>query len=395
MSWRDTLGPASFRRVEFFVSTNERVGGRRGQTHEYPFRDEPFREDTGRKARGFSVEGYVIGSNYFPERDALIAALESKGVGELRHPYFGTRRVAVESFRVRESADRGGMATFSIEFVETPAQPIQPAALTDAPGKLRSSGATTKAAVGAEFSSRFSTDGEPAWTLPALSAVVRNATARVSALVIPTLSDAQDAAALRRDLDQLGLAATELLASPADLLEQLSTGFVTFDFPLTRAGLRALISAYGFDPGTRPPATTSTRERQQENFDAIHLLTQRLILVQAALSTLDQVWESYNDALQTRNLITDLLDEQAEDAADDTFSVLQQLRADLVKAVPGEEGDLPRLLTHTPGVTVPSLTLAQKLYGNVDLESDLVTRNRIRNPLLVPGGRELEVLSRG
>ena len=42
--------------------------------------------------------------------------------------------------------------------------------------------------------------------------------------------------------------------------------------------------------------------------------------------------------------------------------------------------------------SVPQL-LAQRLYGSIDLEDDLVTRNGVARPGFVPGGAELEVLS--
>ncbi len=395
-SWRDTLGPAKFRGAEFYVSSSDRSGGRRGPTHEIPFReDPPYREDTGRRGRTFSVEGYCLGADYFTSRDALIRALETPGVGELSHPYHGTLSVAVDSFRVRESSDRGRMATFSIDFIETVGQATQPATVTDAPGALRSSASTAKTAVGSEFRAKFSTTDQPTWTLAALGGVVTGATAKVQSLLAPTLSNAQHVASLRQDLDQIGLDVTELLLVPADLLERLTEGFVTFDFPLTRAGLRALVRAYGFDAGTRPTGSTPARVQQQQNYDALQLLIQRLMLVQAALATLDQTWESYDDAVATRELITDLLDEQADSAADDTYSVLMQLRADLVKAVPGDDSALPRLLDYTPQTTVPSLTLSQRLYGHLDLEADMISRNRIRNPLLVRGGTALQVLSDG
>jgi prophage DNA circulation protein len=108
----------------------------------------------------------------------------------------------------------------------------------------------------------------------------------------------------------------------------------------------------------------------------------------------EQEFDSYDEAVAARDEITDLLDEQADEAADDTYPALMQLRADLVKAVPGEGADLPRLLAYTPPATVPSLVLAHRLYGDVTKELEVVARNKVRHPGFVTGGRELEVVSR-
>ena len=117
MSWRDRLAPASFRGVPFYVESSDYTTGRRTVEHEYPFKDDaPFTEDMGRSSRSISVDGYVLGEDYFTERDALLDALETSGPGELIHPYLGTINVAVGTVRVRESSKDGGIAFFNIDF---------------------------------------------------------------------------------------------------------------------------------------------------------------------------------------------------------------------------------------------------------------------------------------
>jgi prophage DNA circulation protein len=395
MSWQDKMGPATFRGVSFFVETAERSGGRRTVKHEYPGRDLPFSEDLGRKARSFPVEGYVIGADYMDARDALLDVLEQAGSGELVHPYHGTRRVVVASYRVRETADRGGMAMFSIEFDETPAKPAQPTAVPDAASKVASSVGAARAAVGTEFLSTYNVASQPQWTMDALAGVVSSATAKVGALVAPLVSDAQSAAALKLQLDGTILDAETLVTVPADVLGGVLGLFESLtDFQLGRAGLSAILKAYGFDPGERPPSTTTTRATQQKNFDALQSLVQRLAVVQAAELAPSQSYDSYDDAITTRDAITALLDEQAESAGDDAYPALNQLRADLVKAIPGSSGDLPRLVQYTPPVTIASIVLTYQLYGSLDLESDILSRNHVRNPFFVLGRRVLEVLSR-
>ena len=116
--WRAAMQPASFRGAGFHVDRGGQAGGRRGPTHEYPNRDTPWSEDLGRKARRWPITAYVIGPNYIPGRDALIAACEAEGPATLVHPTLGSMQVKCESYTVTETREHGGMATFEMAFVE-------------------------------------------------------------------------------------------------------------------------------------------------------------------------------------------------------------------------------------------------------------------------------------
>jgi prophage DNA circulation protein len=116
--WRDNLRPASFRGVEFKVSSGARSSGRRGIEFEYPKRDDPYFEDLGRIARRWSVTGYVIGSDYQRQADALCTALEAIDPGTLVHPTMGTMRVVCQPYTRTEKKTEGGYAEFDMVFVE-------------------------------------------------------------------------------------------------------------------------------------------------------------------------------------------------------------------------------------------------------------------------------------
>jgi prophage DNA circulation protein len=107
-------------------------------------------------------------------------------------------------------------------------------------------------------------------------------------------------------------------------------------------------------------------------------------------------YASFEDAVAARDRVLTAIDELADGTTDDDmYAALQELRADVAVAVPSEASSLPRIVTYTSPATVPSLVLAHRLYGTVELEEDLVARNRVRHPGFVVGGRELQVLSHG
>jgi len=124
MSWMKNLQQASFRGVPFKVMDADTGVGRRNVLHQYPFKDVPYVEDLGADADEFSINAYILQNrensfDYFGERDALIAAIKGSGSGTLIHPFLGELTVAVlGKARISESFEEGGIARFSITFVQ-------------------------------------------------------------------------------------------------------------------------------------------------------------------------------------------------------------------------------------------------------------------------------------
>jgi prophage DNA circulation protein len=387
MAWQELVRTqASFRGVPFEVDTSERSGGRRGVTHEYPFRDEPYREDTGRKVRNFTIEGHVIGPEYLAAKNRLIGALESpSGPGELVHPYYGTRHVAVGDFRVREAATEGGLARFSIDFEETPGSPSQPAAVADRAAELQTRTSAARSAVGAEFTASYA----PGIHTGALVTAVIGVATAVDAALQSVGQGVQESAASAARAAEVAASAAGIIESGVDVLAALVDLFNA----ATGVSSAALLTVYTADVGTRPAEVTSNRTAEAGNYDAIQQLSRRLTVVRAAELALEETFSDYASAVAARDAIADLLDEQTELAGDDAYPALVELRSALVLAVPGETSALPQLVTFTPTESVPSLVLAWKLYRNVTGEADILARNTVKNPMFLVGGTELEVLS--
>lgn len=390
MSWREKLQgksaipKASFRGQAFHVETMERSGGRRTVSHEYPQRDQPFVEDMGLKARTFPVEGYVIGDDYLTARDNLLTALEDAGTGELIHPYYGTRRVIPTDYRVRESATEGGIARFSITFAETPAQPAIPTTVDDLAGVVAGSAASARVASAAEFLDKYVVG---VTSEDSIVTLLSNATHEIEKQVSKINAGVQQVALLTRTVSDFKQSIGNLVNAPGNMVAGFEKLFALFD---NRPPLLAL---YAFVPGLRPPGTGVNGLQDQANFDATHRMIQRLAVTRSAEIIKGETFTSYDDAVSARAGITDKLDEQSDVAADDTYPALLQLRSDLVNGIPGSGSDLPRLVQFIPQASIPSLVLAHRLYGNLDLEQDLIDRNKIKNPGFIPGGTALEVLS--
>ena len=129
-AWRVHLKPAMFRGARFHVDTGVRESGRRIVAHEFPKRDVPYAEDMGRRAREFTVRGYIIvyprdglddelqRRDYIPARDVLIQALETDGPANLQLPLLGILNVACQRYRITEEDKLGGYCVFDMSFIE-------------------------------------------------------------------------------------------------------------------------------------------------------------------------------------------------------------------------------------------------------------------------------------
>jgi prophage DNA circulation protein len=118
-----------FRGARFHVDTGVRESGRRVVQHEFPKRNVPYGEDMGRRAREFTVRGYIVvyphdgnddlqKRNYIPQRDKLVTALETDGPADLQLPLLGVLNVLCTRYRVTEEEKFGGYCVFDMSFYE-------------------------------------------------------------------------------------------------------------------------------------------------------------------------------------------------------------------------------------------------------------------------------------
>lgn len=399
MSWREDLGRvtfpdgrrmvgASFRGVPFYVEASDRTGGRRVVMHEFPGADDPFGEDMGRAGRTFHVDGYVIGDDYLDHRNALLEALEDEeGPGQLIHPYHRTRSVICTGVSVREDKRSGGIAVFSIDFAETPAQPPAPTAVDDLAGTVDLSADLADAAILAEFAAGYDVDGLPSFAFESIGDALVGMSGALGDALGPIVEVTQDAARLDQELRILQADAAALIRTPGDVLGAFRDTFATLAdtiLGVPGAMMDALLDAFDFDFGVGPSELTATRRREKASRDALAAGMRRLLVTQAARLAVRATFETHDQAVAAATAIAAKLELEAETAGDEVYPALSKLRTDVLRAVPGE-AVLAKLTTTTRNVPIPALLIAYQLYGSTELADDIISRNRIRHPGFVAG----------
>lgn len=402
MSWVDNLQQASFRGVAFGVVEHENSGGRRLARFEFPYRDEPFVQDLGRKAHGFSVSAFVVGDDYMAARDRLLDALEAEGPGRLVHPWLGERTVRVDSYSLSESAAAGGMAVFRLAFVEAGAA-LYPSASDDTAAVVSKSADDTAAAAQAALDASLTLAAQPSFVTASAASAVQSLVSTVSS----ARSAVGDAAAWARRISTLSaLDATDLAALAADgavsatldmLFSDCGAGVDPLDadasgaFTSTRCA-EMLAIARAVSLPAAPTIATAARATDYANRLALADFTRVSAVAEACRSSATATISSAAEANSLRRSLCSAIDTAQATAGDASYAALTALRASVVRDLAARAKAAPAAVSFTPRASLPVLALAHDVHQGAGRPDELLARNAIRHPGFVPGGQALEVL---
>lgn len=435
MSWIDNLQDASFRGVSFKIDGDEATFGRRVQVHEYPNRDKPWSEDMGRATRRFSVQAYLIGDDFFEQRNRLIEQIEKPGTGTLVHPYYGEMTVTVtDEVRVSHSRDEGRMCRVSFSFIEA-GELSFPAAGIATGSKLTGSTNLFDDCISAAFEA-FGMDG--------LSDFTQNAVLQRASEMMETVTDAfqyvdngiSSASRLLQgdlsvllsppssgmnyinSLQKMWRAGEKLSGNASDLMSMIKglTG-VTLDRGLAPRGV------------WKTDSKTTQAQTTQANYVAEAIRTTAISEAAAAVTSLPKTSQamvsnqqhsatvaevqhpavtdilpdddgtatgvtsstasgeipSWDELAEVRDTLNAAIDQELSRVTNDQlFLALRQLRTDLNNDISARLEQTARTTERTPVEVLPALVLAADWYDSAARETDITTRNGIRHPGFVP-----------
>lgn len=424
-SWLDLLKPASYGSVPFGVDSVRTAAGRKVAIHDYPFRDESWIEDLGKKQRRFEVVGFLVEDDLITgkgpvvkQRDDLLAVCEDPGGTVLVHPTLGrvenvvclgveiTETIAGRVFEIRltlmVSGDRlfpkavastgdesnqnaDALSSSSLtDFIKSTASSIQNGAAVVQQAVSTAVGwyqlATTavndvKRVIGSvstlfgNFGRLFGGTnsgyaGSNAQSSPSVTAddLLAQATA-ARAAVAAAGTVLQIAAANPSNAAAVQAAAQSLLAS----VVAASTD------PTDAVRLVGDLAQFSPVPVTTPGQIGAAMLEMQT---ALSALLRRTALAQLAISLTTYQPTSQEDANTVMGTAVGLIDAEidvAGDAGDDnSFQALRALRQSVISDLQARGADLASIATFTFQTTLPSLVLAQRIYRDPTRELGLV-----------------------
>lgn len=415
---------ASWRGIEFHMPDARHEVGRRVERTFFPGLDKTAHEDLGALDGGISVNGLILGEDYVRRARALEAAFRQAGPGTLVHPWLGELEVVLaKPAQIRFDEKEMRLARF--EAVFEPWNERDPAP-QDTLGKLLAQADALKAqarnllrqalapvmlplaAIGAVQG--YADAARSTWS--GLLVGGRSAGAILAALPVTALSGLSGVGALPIDegwgdqvTDRLDAvpSAISAAAAPTDLpmvgpAAEAATTATAIDARAAteillggKAGLRIALA----DPAPGP---------------ALALAGQAQAMSAAVATASGIAFESRQDAIAWRSRVDAALGGLATDAAAVTaqsvggsggpgglWRAVTDLRAAWARDMNDRIGRLPSVQLLLPPRPVPAWLVAQHVAGGdparvVAQYQDLVRRNRLRHPAILPPGQALEIL---
>lgn len=433
MSWIDNLQDASLRGVPFKVDEDEATFGRRVQVHEYPNRDKPWAEDMGRATRRFSVQAYLIGDDYFEQRNKLIEAVEKPGSCTLVHPFYGEMTVTVtDEVRVSHTKDEGRMCRVSFSFIESGELSFPKAGIATG-AKLTGAAALMDDFLSSAFEA-FGLDGLPDFTQNRLlddatemfntvtdamqyvdsgiSAASRLMQGDLSVLLMPPSSGMN----FVNQLQTMWRAGTKLSGNVTDMISMVKgLSGITLDTGLAPRGvwktdsastqarteqrnyvaqaIRTSALSEAVNTVTNLPkstaSTTVTTEQSTSvvivSHPAVNDLLEDDTAVGVITSTGTDTVPSWDDLTDVRDTLNTAIDQEMTRVTDDgLFLALRQVRTALNEDITARLEQTSRTVERIPPEVLPAVVLAADWYDDAGREYDITARNAIRHPGFVP-----------
>ncbi|NMG64880.1 hydroxyacid dehydrogenase [Azoarcus indigens] len=410
-TWRERLLSASFRGVPFGVERESTPVGRRTQVHEYPKRDEAYVEDMGLRLRQYSITGWVAGDDCFDRRDALQAALEQAGEGELVHPWYGRMIVTATDCTVSHDKREGGVVRFDMVFVFGRSKPATPTATTNTQKRVE----TARSAAWESALARYRKVMDAVNTARININAARNAVSRIEAVIAREFRPVADVIKGAQAL------VDTLINAPGNLSTLFVSYFDTLDGTTSSKGyaggvaaIAASAIAAGELEGIAVAGGADTVAAVQAAADLVQAATFAAAAAEVALlevttppaelepGGLDQQIlrpperpevPVADDVIAARNALRAAIWSAALRADHGHYPALVELRGQVDRHLTAVAASGVRLQQITPLDTVPALVLAYRQYGDATRGGEIVTRNRIAHPGFLPS-RALQIASR-
>lgn len=395
MSWLEKLRPASFRGVPFYVEDTKKTLGRRAVLHEFPNRETPYTQDMGRISYVWTMDCHVVGKDYDQEKAKLQDAFNKYGPGELIHPYDGLQRVQVGAVEFGESTKEGAILRFTVTFYEAGTNEF-PAGLNNKKAILGEAAQNALEKSKSVFDKAFSIAKLPGFAVSSARAAIASAKKSYDEASKGVSDVAEQATKLAYSTKNLVAETNDLLSSPSKLSQRLLDSFSLLENSISKVNLKtaAYAAFYSFGAGD-PSVTGSTPVRVQEaaNQKAFNNFVRQAAVVNSAVTAQQTEFETSQEAEAKRDEIVAVLEEQIRETSDtELYQALMDVKAAVIDSIPDSSYEVPSLKKVETKDETNTLILAYELFNDPSKESDIISRNKIANPGIIPKGAMLEVL---
>lgn len=387
MAWRDNLLQASFRGIEFLTETDNLQSGRMLQVHDYPFRETPFIEDMGGSANRYNINAYLIGQEYDTARNSLLQALKEPGAGQLTHHRYGNITAFAESFTVTHANKQGGIARFSIVFVQVGTEVV---ATKDLVLETQARAETAQEAINTNFSeeSGYNVPAENASVVESAVFDLNAVTNTLERMTKDILAPAGTLADITRQVNEFRFAIQALIRTPAALASDLAalmaaiTGVARIEATNPVQQVKATFVAFfrneSFGNNFLPLGDTQSLANQRAMIE----LYQFSSVVSLSDLLTGYTYASQDEGATRLQEYNQFIFEVNTTENNNLFQAIQDLQASTAAMVNQQTQDLQKEKQARVTDPTPSLSLAKQLNTE---ELQLIELNNVRDPLFTKG----------
>ncbi|KXZ68759.1 DNA circularization N-terminal domain-containing protein [Acinetobacter venetianus] len=417
-----SLRPASWRNFPFGVSSIALSLGRKIAVHEYPYADGVYAEDLGAKGKAFHVMGFIVeGGGAYGGKGTLkeqIVELEriamQWGNGEFIHPTLGARpKMCLLNFEI-EQDQKGRVASLRFTLLENIVNPTV-MVVPNAQGQTEDLGTRAKETTTLETLTEIKKEVRKYRNgilnrvnkfTTTVRQVISTATSLFSMITgLPGEIGRYIGSAIPQDLKTnksvqqlIGLGSANRV-NVINKVDQLSNALDAMDIDKIVNGISDTVSSV-FESNPDPvqalnamlpfansqPMPSGTDEAI--GFNLLNDLIRRTAVICIAESTAKRAYVSYDDAVNTRTIVCQYIDQELKIAGDQgldgTYNALMNLRISVSQDLTSRGADLAKVEQISAAASLPSLVWAQRLYQDSGREKELVKSANPIHPAFMP-----------
>lgn len=392
MEWIKKYQEASFKGIPFKVQNHNLAGGRRKIIDVFPGRDSVNIQDLGKLNPGFNINAYVIGDDYFTDRNALIDVLNEGSPGVLIHPYFGRITVEVVTFEISETYDEGRLARFSISFVKEGTAKFAQEKIVPSLN-VRNIRQRLFSTVNDTFLSVYSLARKPFSAIFAAQETLQ--------VGITTINNAKKLYSnipafvheVNKTLEMVETLITDGAELSTSLLRLITFGLIpeSGDEEVSDREARSLF--FSLRNTLDDAKLMQYSDKSEDPAGAIDDL-----IINYTIATLGGLitninFSSVREARSYVNEIFWIIDILKADPfiTEEKYNLFADFKVSLFSTLEEKLGDLARITTVNKSSPLPALVLSYELYGTIDKEQDIIDRNSVEHPGFLPSNTDLEV----
>lgn len=395
----------SFKGIPIRIDSGAVDGGRKNAKKQFPNRDTQTIEDLGLRPRTYrlqivvaprtTVAGGVTNTQqgYFEYRDALIAALENKGTGELIHPLYGRiENVFASTFSINEDFSDFGRTRISVTF-EVSSDTGIPRQTITALSQLTSKNTAIAAAVNTDISDNFS-------VLTKFKNNFGDAVDKVNAIIDAAVEStsflgaaADEINQFNSDIASLTANVNSLIIAPSSLATSINNLFSNTDglFGTAENTLKAFQGLFGFGSNDEDDInqTTAGRIERAQNRAVLNGSVNAQALGFAYVNASQITFETVRDVEE----VADDLEVQYQrvvtsGSSDEAVAAVTEMRV-VVQQFFDEQKLTAKQIISVDTNTIPARVLSYQYYAESESADQIIELNGITDVSFVEGSVEI------